>query len=82
LAGDQQAVTKAAASAAAEGKYNESWDAASSLLQNAVDKEQFAQTLAGVRKPLGKLLSRDLKSARYSTSLPGASNGYELDSCR
>jgi len=57
------------------GKYNESWDAASPYLQNAVPKEQFAEKLAGARKPLGKLVSRDLKSAQYTTSLAGAPDG-------
>jgi hypothetical protein len=79
---EQQAATKAATSAAAEwltlvddGKYNDGWDVASPLLQNAVTKEQFARSLAGARQPLGKLVSRELKSARYKTSLPGAPDG-------
>jgi Protein of unknown function (DUF4019) len=77
-----KAATSAASSAAVEwltltdeGKYKEGWHAASSLLQNAVPEEQFAQMLAGARKPLGKLVSRDLRSAHYATSLPGAPDG-------
>jgi hypothetical protein len=79
---DRQAATKAATSAAAQWlglvddrKYNESWDAASSYLRNALPKEQFAQKLAAARNPLGKLVTRDLKSAQYATSLPGAPDG-------
>jgi hypothetical protein len=79
---DRQAATKAATSAAAQwltlvddGKYNESWDAASSYLRNALPKEQFAQKLTAARKPLGRLVTRDPKSAQYVTSLPGAPDG-------
>jgi hypothetical protein len=81
-ADDRQAATKAATSAAAQwlglvddGRYDESWDAASSYLQNAAPKEQFVQKLAAARNPLGKLVTRDLKSAQYATSLPGAPDG-------
>jgi hypothetical protein len=79
---DQQAAAKEATRTAVEwlalvddGKYKESWDAASPLLRNAVTKQKFAQISAGARKPLGKLVSRDLKSAQYATSLPGAPDG-------
>ncbi len=58
-----------------DGKYDESWDMASSLLRNAVSKERFAQQLAAARKPLGKLIARELKSAQYTTHLPGAPDG-------
>ena len=36
---------------------------------------QFDPMVAAARKPLGKLVSRDLKSARYAASLPGAPDG-------
>ena len=79
---DRQAAIRAATSAAPQWlglvddrKYDESWDAASSYLQNALSKEQFAQKLAAARNPLGKVVTRDLKSAQYATSLPGAPDG-------
>jgi len=79
---DRQAATKVATSAAAQWlglvddrKYDESWDAAALYLRSAVPKEQFAQKLAAARDPLGKLVTRDLKSAQYATSLPGAPDG-------
>jgi Protein of unknown function (DUF4019) len=79
---DQQAAAKEATRTAVEWlalvddeKYKESWDAASPLLRNAVTKQKFAQMSAAARKPLGKLVSRDLKSAQYATSLPGAPDG-------
>jgi len=58
-----------------EGEYDESWKEAAEYFRNAVMKEQWEQSLQAVRKPLGKLLSRQVKSTAYSTSLPGAPDG-------
>lgn len=74
---------EAAAAAAAEkwlalvdeGKYTESWDEAAGFFKGAVTKEQWQQSLAGVRKPLGKTLERKLSSSQYATQLPGAPDG-------
>jgi hypothetical protein len=57
------------------GKYAESWDEAAPLFQAAVSKEQWLQAMQGMRKPFGNNLSRELKSQRYRTSLPGAPDG-------
>ncbi len=38
-------------------------------------KEKWEQALEGVRPPLGKVLSRKVKSKQYATSLPGAPDG-------
>ena len=57
------------------GKYAESWDQAAKLFKGAVTKDQWQQALHSVRDPLGKLLSRKLKSATYTKSLPGAPEG-------
>jgi ribosomal protein S17E len=58
-----------------EGKYAESWRAAAGYFTNAVTQQQWEQSLQGVRKPLGKVLSRKVANARYRTSLPGAPDG-------
>jgi hypothetical protein len=58
-----------------EGKYAESWKDAAELFRNAVTQKQWEQSLQAVRKPLGKLLSRTIKSKTYETSLPGAPDG-------
>ena len=58
-----------------EGKYRESWKEAAGYFRNAVTAEQWERSASGVRKPLGKLLSRKLKSAKPMTSLPGAPDG-------
>lgn len=57
------------------GKYSESWEEAAQYLRNAVSKDDLQRSLQVARKPLGKLLSRKLKSQRYMTSLPGAPDG-------
>jgi len=58
-----------------EGKYDASWDAAAKLFRGAVTKEQWRQSMAGARAPLGKLVSRKLKSREYQEKLPGAPDG-------
>ncbi|MFQ6104096.1 MAG: DUF4019 domain-containing protein [Candidatus Glassbacteria bacterium] len=58
-----------------EGKYQESWDGAAKYFQGAVTKEQWESSLNAHRKPLGKLLTRKLKSSEYRTTLPGAPDG-------
>lgn len=55
--------------------YEESWETASTLFKAAVSKEQWKQSLLAVRKPLGRLLKREIKSKQYTTSLPGAPDG-------
>ncbi|MBM3802836.1 MAG: DUF4019 domain-containing protein [Acidimicrobiia bacterium] len=58
-----------------EGKYAESWKEAAEYFKNAVTKEQWEQSLQAVRKPLGKLVSREVKKQSYQRSLPGAPDG-------
>jgi len=57
------------------GKYAESWKDAAELFRNAVKQEQWDQSLQAARKPLGKLISRKIKTKTYRTSLPGAPDG-------
>jgi len=58
-----------------EGKYGESWKEAAEYFRNAVKQEQWGLSAQAVRKPLGKLVSRKLKSTTSRTSLPGAPDG-------
>ena len=58
-----------------EGKYTESWNEASEYFKRAITKEQWEQTIQAGREPLGKTVSRQLKSKQYATSLPGAPDG-------
>lgn len=57
------------------GEYDASWEDAAALFKGAVTKEQWRQAASGARKPLGKLVSRKLKSRQYTESLPGAPDG-------
>jgi hypothetical protein len=58
-----------------DGKYTESWKEAAQYFKNAVKQEQWEQSLQAVRNPLGKLISRQVESKTYMTSLPGAPDG-------
>ena len=57
------------------GKDAESWSQASAYFRKQVSAEQWENAVHSARGPLGKLLSRELKSAVYSRSLPGAPDG-------
>ena len=57
------------------GQYAESWFQASSDFRGAASKEQWIHALNTVRAPLGKLVSRQLKSATYTNKLPNARPG-------
>ena len=58
-----------------KGKYSESWEESSEYFKQAVTQDQWEQAVQAVREPLGKLISRKVKSASYTTSLPGAPDG-------
>jgi hypothetical protein len=58
-----------------QGQYEQSWDAASERFKNAISKQDWAKSLAAVRKPLGEVKSRNLNSKQYTTTLPGAPDG-------
>jgi hypothetical protein len=57
------------------GKYAESWNQAGDIFRLAITKDQWIKTIHAVRGPLGKLLSRSLRSAEFTTTLPGAPDG-------
>src|SRR2546429_6310920 len=54
------------------GNYAEGWREASTYFQRAVTEKAWVKSLNGVRKPLGKLVSRQLKNAQHRKSVPGA----------
>jgi hypothetical protein len=57
------------------GRYAESWNEASQYFKNAVQQEQWAQSLEARRRPFGRAVSREMKKMTYKTSLPGAPDG-------
>jgi hypothetical protein len=56
-------------------QYPESWDESAELFRGAITREDWAKMIKPVRGPLGKNTSRQLKSKKYHTSLPGAPDG-------
>jgi hypothetical protein len=58
-----------------EGSCAESWKTASAYFQTAVPQNQWEHTISAVRGPLGDMVSRQLKNARYTESLPDAPAG-------
>lgn len=56
-------------------KYAESWNQAAQSFKAAVTSDQWQGMLGTTRTPLGKVLSRKLKSATYTKTLPGAPDG-------
>ena len=56
-------------------KYADSWNEAASLFKTQVTQDQWTKMVGPVREPLGKVLSRKLKSATYTKTLPGAPDG-------
>ncbi len=55
--------------------YEMSWETASDLFKKRVTKENWNKALVGVRKPLGNMITREIKSKKYKTSLPGVPDG-------
>ncbi len=57
------------------GHYSEGWKEASAIFQGAVTETAWENSMNTFRKPLGSLVSRQLKSAQAATELPGAPDG-------
>jgi len=56
-------------------EYASSWRDASGYFRGAVPEQSWVASLDGVRKPLGKMLSRKLRSADQTNTAPGAPDG-------
>jgi|HubBroStandDraft_1064217.scaffolds.fasta_scaffold32038_3 hypothetical protein len=54
---------------------SQSWAEAAAPFKRAVDQQGWEKADNAARTPLGKVLSRTLKSARYTTTLPGVPDG-------
>ena len=57
------------------GDYAESWKQAAAIFRGSIDQDAWVSAVRGVRRPLGKVRSRSLKSATYATSLSGVPDG-------
>lgn len=58
-----------------QGKYKASWHESGAFFQGAMDAARWDQLMQGVRKPLGKTLSRKFVSAQARQTMPGAPDG-------
>jgi hypothetical protein len=58
-----------------QGKYADSWTAASTLFRAAIDQPGWSKTMGSGRAPLGAVSSRALVSSTYATHVPGAPDG-------
>ncbi|HSS44476.1 MAG TPA: DUF4019 domain-containing protein [Thermoanaerobaculia bacterium] len=79
---DEGASQKAAGEAARSwlglvdsGNYAESWSQAAQLFKQQVTAAQWEGAVKAARGPLGKLQSRQVKSADYKKTLPGVPDG-------
>jgi hypothetical protein len=74
----EEAAEKAARSWLAlvdQAKYPESWDQAAPFFKKAVTQDKWKEMVVPVREPLGKVVSRTLKSSAYKESIPNAPAG-------
>jgi Protein of unknown function (DUF4019) len=60
------------------GKFNASWLEASTYFRNAVTKQDWKRQVALWRSALGPVVSRQLKTAQFVTTLPGAPDGQYM----
>lgn len=57
------------------GDFAGTWDQAAGLFQGSIPKTAWVGALGNARQPLGKVISRKIKTAVFKRSLPGAPDG-------
>jgi hypothetical protein len=55
--------------------YAGSWNQGSKMFKSLVTQQKWVDQMSAVRTPLGKLVSREVKSVEYTTTMPGAPDG-------
>ncbi len=70
-----QAGAKAWLALVDQAEYAQSWEEAAAFFKGAISKEDWVKMVAGVRNPLGKRISRKVRSRHYAEELPGAPDG-------
>jgi Protein of unknown function (DUF4019) len=58
-----------------QGAYERSWTDSATYFKSAVSQSDWVKTMRAHRAPLGKLISRKIRSGVYFTELPGAPDG-------
>jgi hypothetical protein len=56
-------------------EYAASWNEASSLFRAAVEAERWPAMVGAIRGTMGRNVSREVESARFASSMPGAPDG-------
>ena len=59
-------------------EYESSWREASDFLKQNVAEQKWVETLMTVRKPMGSIISRKVKSTQFRTMMPQALKGRYL----
>ena len=57
------------------GDYSESWNISGEYFQNSIQEDRWFAAMKASREPLGKVISRNIKSASYLTEISGAPDG-------
>ncbi|MCV2360332.1 DUF4019 domain-containing protein [Paucibacter sp. TC2R-5] len=57
------------------GQFGDTWDQAAAPIQALISKPKWVSVLQAVRTPLGSVQTRQLKSADFTKTLPGAPDG-------
>ena len=57
------------------GQYGQSWDTTASLFKKQMPKETWVREVGGLLSSVGMVNNRNIVSAEYKTSLPGAPDG-------
>lgn len=55
--------------------YSKAWMGAAATLRSTMTEADFEKGMQSIRAPLGKMVSRDLKSQHHKTRLPGLPDG-------
>ena len=56
-------------------KYAESWSEAADYFKSAIPQDQWVSMMNSAKKPLGKVVMREMKEKRDFTTIPGAPDG-------
>ena len=56
-------------------QYDASWQQSARQFRNAAPQEEWIQKSSSIREPMGAVQEREVRSAKYATSLPGAPDG-------
>jgi hypothetical protein len=58
-----------------KGQYSQSWEVSAEYLKAVADRRNWIKMLNAIRKPFGDVVSRELKSKQFTTTLPGMPDG-------